>query len=121
ARIQSNRGYSSSPLGYGVFANPLCDSVLLQLLVRVPATSHRSQLEPAELSATDAQPYLSHRTFSLDADCGNGDAARARSRLPACLLRLVPRTKTQRPSLSTGHHPALGQLSGPWVCLEDDS
>ncbi len=59
-------------------------------------------------------------SVSLDVDRGAGDDLLSAARLSAGLLPFVLRGQEKRSALSTGHHSAVGQLSGARLCLEDD-
>src|SRR5277367_2443871 len=121
ARVQSRRDDPSAAVGNSFFAGAVRDSILLQLLVRLFRAGNFAQLELAELSAAGAQSDLSAGAFSVDAHRGFGHRVGAAAGLPAGLLSVFPRGEAQGFAVSTGDHPAVGELPGARVCVEDNS
>src|SRR5260370_1263731 len=78
-------------------------------------------MEPAELSDAPFESRLRWRLVSHHAHCGVRDALFPAARLSAGVLSFVSRRSAQGTSLSARHRPALGQLPGSWLCLENHS
>src|SRR5208282_134217 len=111
---------SAAGLGRRVSAGALPADVLLQLLVSLRIASHRAFLESRQLPRTPEQAGLLGDVAALHVDRRARHVFFHAARLPAGLFPLVPRWRKKRPLLSTGHHSALGELSGARLRVEDD-
>src|SRR5581483_7591588 len=111
---------SAACLGGHVPAAAVRASVLLQLLDGITGAGDRSFLDSGQLPRTAAGECLPANSVSLDVDRGAGDDLLSAPRISASVLPLVSHAKKKRPAVSARNHPAVGQLSGARVRVEDD-
>src|SRR5579863_8070911 len=91
ASLQSGRGNPADCLGHHFSADTVRHSFLLQLLVRLLRSDHRSQLESPELSGAGAEFAVSRRAVPLDAHRRGRNLLRLAPRLPSGLLLVISR------------------------------
>src|SRR5580692_5575628 len=107
-------------LGRRLSPRPLSADVLLQLLVSQRLRNHRPFLEPRQLPRAPDQARLLANLVALHVDRPPRHLLLHAPRLSARLLALISRRTSKRPLLSARHHPALGKLFSPRLCLEDN-
>src|SRR5208282_5875560 len=120
-RLPHRRHRPAARLGCRVSARALPADVLLQLLVSLRVAIDRAFLEPRQLPRTPDQARLLADTAALHVDRRPRDVLLHAARLSASLLPLLPRRRQKRSLLSASNHPAVGELLGSRLRVEDDS
>src|ERR1700734_4178739 len=119
--LQSGSDVASSDLGNGISAGAVFADVLLQLLVGFGVADDRTFLESLQLRPAIASRRLLADAAALDVDCRARDDLLVSAGLSAGVFSFFLCRKKERPAVSIGDHPAVGQLPGAGLCVEDDS
>src|SRR5215467_1044809 len=112
SRLPSRDQRSTAVVGSDFPGSAVLSAFLLQLLVGVFDATDCPHVGIAELPRTLTGQCLSADAVSIDVDRGAGDDLLSTARISAGVLSVVSRRQTQRHALSSGDHPAVGELRG---------
>lgn len=117
--LSSRDHRTAASLGDCVSTRTLRSSFLLQLLVGLVVANHRSFLDLGQLPPAAAGECLLANSAALDVDRRPRDNLLPAARLSPGVLPIVLREE-KRSVVPVGDHPAVGQLSGSCLRVEND-